>query len=146
MTEEARTLLRAGTWEATCREVDCLSLPFTDRHRRRFRFKADNGLEVLLNLDHATRLRDGDGLVLSKARVVRVAAKTEELMEIRAGASADIARLAWHIGNRHLPVQIMADGALRMVYDPVIADMLTGLGTRPARRTAPFEPEGGAYG
>ena len=140
-------MLRAGEWEATYQEVDCLSLPFTDRHRRRFRFKADNGLDVLLNLDHAARLRDGDGLVLSEdpARAVRVRAQIEELMEIRADTPAVTVRAAWHIGNRHVPVQIMADGVLRVVYDPVIEDMLIGLGTRPARRAAPFEPEGGAY-
>ena len=146
--EEARILLREGAWEAAYREVDRLSLPFIDRHRRRFHFKTDNGLDVLLNLKHATRLRDGDALVLSAdpARAVRIRAEIEPLLEIRAETPAQMARLAWHIGNRHLPVQIMADGALRLVYDHVIEDMLLGLGARPARCAAAFEPEGGAYG
>ena len=102
------------------------------------------GLEFLLDLPDAVMLRSGDALQLEDGRLVEVVAAPEPLAEVRAGDPATLARLAWHIGNRHLPVQIMAK-SLRIRRDHVIADMLRGLGAKVIEIDAPFDPEGGAY-
>ena len=90
------------------------------------------------------RLRDGDGLVLDDGAIVRVAGRPEPLVEITAANSYELARLAWHIGNRHIDVQIAGD-KLRIRRDHVIEDMLRGLGARLATVEAAFDPEQGAY-
>jgi urease accessory protein len=89
-------------------------------------------------------LRDGDGLLLDDGAIVRVAGRPEPLVEIAAANASELARLAWHIGNRHIDVQIAGD-RLRIRRDHVIEDMLRGLGARLTPIEAPFEPEGGAY-
>ena len=90
-------------------------------------------------------LADGDGLVLDDEGVIRVRAAEETVPDVRARSPADTARLAWHIGNRHTPLQVLADGALRIRDDHVIVAMLEGLGGKVTRRRAPFSPEPGAY-
>ena len=107
--------------------------------------KGVQGLKLLLDLPKAIALRSGDALVLEDGRLVEVVAAPEPLAEIRAGEAAGLARLAWHIGNRHLPMQVMARG-LRIRQDKVIEDMLLGLGAKVVRIEGPFDPEGGAYG
>ena len=102
------------------------------------------GLEFLLDLDTATALRGGDALVLEDGRLVEVVAAPEPLVEIRGLDPAHLLRLAWHLGNRHLPTQISGRG-LRIRRDHVIEDMLRGLGARVTPIEAPFDPEGGAY-
>jgi urease accessory protein len=89
-------------------------------------------------------LADGDLLVTADGRHIAVVAKPEALMEVSATDPANLARLAWHIGNRHLPAQILAH-ALRIRADHVIADMARGLGAVVTALEAPFEPERGAY-
>jgi urease accessory protein len=89
-------------------------------------------------------LRDGDGLVLEDGAIVRVAGRREPLVEIAAANAHELARLAWHIGNRHVDVEIVGD-RLRMRRDHVIEDMLRGLGARLSPIEAPFDPEHGAY-
>jgi urease accessory protein len=74
-----------------------------------------------------------------------VHAAAERVLEARASDPRTLARLAWHVGNRHTPAQVL-DGALRLLDDPVLRDMLEGLGADVVRRTAPFAPEPGAYG
>jgi urease accessory protein len=91
-----------------------------------------------------TTLRDGDGLVLENGAIVRVAGKHESLVEIAGSPACDLARLAWHLGNRHADVQVVGD-RLRIRRDHVLEDMLHGLGARLAPVEAPFEPESGAY-
>ena len=102
------------------------------------------GAELLLDLPQAVRLRDGDGLLLDDGRIVRVAAKPEPLLEIHAHSPAELVRIAWHLGNRHLPVQLEGD-RIRIRADHVIADMVHGLGGHARAIDAPFDPEGGAY-
>ena len=90
-------------------------------------------------------LRDGDGLVLDDGTLVRVDGKPEPLFEVAAANASELARLAWHLGNRHTDVQISGE-TLRIRRDHVLEAMLIGLGARLTPIEAPFDPEGGAYG
>jgi urease accessory protein len=133
----------AGQWnEASA--VDCIALDAHDRHRRRIVLTGEKGTTFLLDLPRAAALRDGDGLLLDDGAIVRIAGRPEPLVEIAAASAQELARLAWHIGNRHIDVQIVGD-VLRIRRDHVIEDMLRGLGARVTPIEAPFEPEAGAY-
>ena len=134
----------AGTWNAAA-AVDRVVLDADERHRRRITLIGEGGTAFLLDLPHATALRDGDGLVLDDGAIVRVAGKPEPLVEIAAASPHDLARLAWHIGNRHTDVEVVGD-KLRIRRDHVLEDMLRGLGARLTAIEAPFDPEHGAYG
>jgi urease accessory protein len=105
---------------------------------------AAGGLTFLLDLPHAAVLHDGDGLVLDDGSVVRVVAGPEPLVEIAADTADDLARLAWHLGNRHTEVQVVGE-RLRIRRDHVLEEMLARLGARLTTIEAPFEPERGAY-
>lgn len=105
---------------------------------------ADGGLEFLLDLAEARHLRDGDGLLLDGGGYVEVVAAAEPLMAVTADGPAALLRLAWHIGNRHLPAAIEA-GRILLREDHVIEDMLIGLGAKVRHVWAAFDPEGGAY-
>ncbi|WP_291686139.1 urease accessory protein UreE [Bradyrhizobium sp.] len=124
--------------------ADTVVLDFDDRHRRRMAMTATRGLEFLLDLENAVALRGGDALVLEDGRLVEVVAAPEPLTEIRCNDPHHLVRVAWHLGNRHLPTQIMAKG-LRIRRDHVIEAMVKGLGARVIEIEAPFDPEGGAY-
>jgi urease accessory protein len=124
--------------------ADTVVLDFDDRHRRRMAMSGTRGLEFLLDLEQATALRGGDALVLEDGRMVEVVAAPEPLIEIRGADPQHLVRLAWHLGNRHLPTQIMGKG-LRIRRDHVIQAMVQGLGARIVEIEAPFDPEGGAY-
>ncbi len=141
MTALVQDVRAAGEWPAA-QEIDTIALDFDQRHRRRVRLVTASGRDILLDLPQARRLRDGDGLVLPDG-LVRVQAAGEAVMDIHA-APDTLMRIAWHLGNRHLPVQ-MLDGALRIRADHVIADMAAGLGGHVHALDAPFQPEGGAY-
>jgi urease accessory protein len=119
-------------------------LDFDERYRRRVTMTGVGGLEFLLDLPEATMLRGGDGLRLEDGRTVEVVAEPEPLAEIRAADPLALVRLAWHLGNRHLPTEILPKG-LRIRRDPVIEAMARGLGARVIALDAPFNPEGGAY-
>ena len=106
--------------------------------------KGGSGLAFLLDLAESTVLRHGDGLVLEDGRIVEVRAKPEPLLEVRGRHAQHLARLAWHLGNRHLPAAIEASRIL-IRPDHVIAAMLVGLGATVTEVGAPFDPEGGAY-
>jgi len=125
--------------------ADTVTLSFDDRHRRRMAMTGDNGLAFLLDLPKATELREGDDLVLEDGRHVRVKAAPEELMQASCDDMHHFIRTAWHVGNRHLPCEIHND-KLVLRHDHVIADMLEKLGCTVTIITAPFNPEGGAYG
>ena len=140
----AHTVRQAGKWDNAA-AIDRVVLDADQRHRRRLVLTAERGTILLLDLPHATTLKDGDGLVLEDGAVVRVAGKPEPLFEIAAGSPFDLARLAWHLGNRHADVQLLGD-RLRIRRDHVLAEMLTGLGARATEIEAPFDPEAGAYG
>ncbi len=124
--------------------ADTVVLDFDDRHRRRMAMTGTRGLEFLLDLENATALRGGDALVLEDGRLVEVVAAPEPLVEIRGSDPHHLIRVAWHLGNRHLPTQIMPKG-LRIRRDHVIEAMVKGLGARVIEIEAPFDPEGGAY-
>jgi urease accessory protein len=124
--------------------VDSVVLDADARSRRRSVLTGENGTKFLLDLPHAMALHDGDGLVLDDGSIVRVTGKAELLVEITAGSPHELARLAWHLGNRHTDVQVVGD-RLRIRRDHVLEQMLTGLGARLTPIEAPFDPEGGAY-
>jgi urease accessory protein len=124
--------------------ADTVVLGFDDRHRRRLAMTGTRGLEFLLDLEMAIALRGGDALVLEDGRLIEVVAAPESLAEIRCKDAHHLVRVAWHLGNRHLPTQITARG-LRIRCDHVIEDMVRGLGARVIEIEAPFDPEGGAY-
>ena len=124
--------------------ADTVVLGFDDRHRRRMAMTGTRGLEFLLDLENAIALRGGDALVLEDGRLIEVVAAPEPLLEIRCNDPLHLVRVAWHLGNRHLPTQIMAKG-LRIRRDHVIEAMVKGLGARIIEIEAPFDPEGGAY-
>jgi urease accessory protein len=128
----------------TEKPADTVVLGFDDRHRRRMAMTGTRGLEFLLDLEHAVVLRGGDALVLDDGRLIEVVAAPEPLIEIRGNDPHHLVRVAWHLGNRHLPTQIMAKG-LRIRRDHVIEAMVKGLGARVIEIEAPFDPEGGAY-
>jgi urease accessory protein len=129
-------------WNET--PADTVVLDFDDRHRRRMAMTGTRGLEFLLDLENAVALRGGDALVLEDGRLIEVVAAPEPLIEIRGADPLHLVRVAWHLGNRHLPTQIMAKG-LRIRRDHVIEAMVKGLGARIIEIEAPFDPEGGAY-
>jgi urease accessory protein len=123
---------------------DEVTLDFDQRHRRRLSMMGASGLEFLLDLTKAQRLRHGDALLLEDGRRVRVNAAPEPLAEIRGIATGDLVRVAWHLGNRHLPV-MLGSQYLLIRRDHVIEDMVRGLGATVSHIDAPFDPEGGAY-
>lgn len=139
----AAAILAAGAYDVD-QVVARVELDFDRRHRRRLVLSAGR-LQILLDLAEAAHLRDGDGLMLDGGGIVQVAAVPEPLLEITADSLAALVRIAWHLGNRHLPTQLL-DGALRIRADHVIADMVRGLGGAVTALAAPFDPEGGAYG
>ena len=124
--------------------ADTIVLDFDDRHRRRMAMTGTRGLEFLLDLENAVALRGGDALVLEDGRLIEVVAAAEPLVEIRGADPLHLVRVAWHLGNRHLPTQIMPKG-LRIRRDHVIEAMVKGLGARVIEIESPFDPEGGAY-
>lgn len=139
----ATSVVSAGTWDAA-RAVDTVLLEFDLRHRRRLMLHTEAGTELLLDLPRTARLQDGDGLVLEGGDIVRVRAKPEPLLEIHAHDPGALVRIAWHLGNRHLPVHLLPD-CIRIRPDHVIAEMVQGLGGHIDSVRAVFQPEAGAY-
>lgn len=122
-----------------------LVLPFELRQKSRLRTTVAAGEEIGLFLERGTVLRDGECLQADDGRVVRVVAADENLYEVRCADPEALARAAYHLGNRHTPTQI-GTGWLRIAADPVLVEMLRGLGASATAVRAPFEPEAGAYG
>ena len=121
-----------------------LSLPFELRQKSRLRTKLASGEEAGLFLEHGSILRGGDCLRANDGRIVLVVAADEELMEAKCATPFELVRAAYHLGNRHVPVQI-GEGWLRFQADDVLAQMLRGLKATVSKVSAPFEPEAGAY-
>ncbi len=136
-------ILAKGEWQGA--EVDQVTLDYEDRFRRRMVLDCDQGTKVLLELSNPKLLQDGDGLKLQDGSIILVIAASEKLVEIRGDGLHHMLRIAWHLGNRHLPTQIFEDH-LVIRHDHVIIDMVKGLGGQVKDITAPFTPEGGAYG
>ena len=122
-----------------------LVVPFELRQKSRLRTTVAAGEEIGLFLERGTVLRDGECLQADDGRVVRVVAADENLYEVRCADPEALARAAYHLGNRHTPTQI-GTGWLRIAADPVLVEMLRGLGASVTAVRAPFEPEAGAYG
>lgn len=139
----ATEILPPGTWPGGA-FADRIELTYDDRHRRRMRYTAQGGTAFLLDLPRPTVLREGDALRLTDGRLIRIDAAAEALLEVTAPDARTLLRLAWHIGNRHLPAQLEA-GRILIREDAVIAAMLRGLGGSVLTKSAPFTPESGAY-
>ena len=133
----------AGLWPKE-KAAGTLTLDFDARHRRRIRLIGDQGEDILLDLPKAVAMADGDGLQLEDGRWLEIQAAPELIMEVRHKDPNQLVRLAWHLGNRHLPTEIR-NQVLRIRPDHVIEDMLRGFGADLVELRAPFQPEGGAY-
>src|ERR1700679_2850764 len=114
-------ILLAGTWDLA-NTVDRVLIDYDDRHRRRILLRTEAGSELLLDLAQAVRLRNGDGLALEDGTVVQVCARREKLLEIHTHEEGELVRIAWHLGNRHLPVQLL-DDRIRIRADHVIREV-----------------------
>ena len=136
-------ILASGSWSDAA--TDHITLDREDRHRRRAVMTAAGGTSFLLDEPVAVHLRHGDGLKLEDGSIIEVRAAPEELVEIVADNHAHLVKIAWHLGNRHLPTQLMGE-TLRIRRDHVIEDMVRLLGGTLTPLEAPFDPEGGAYG
>ena len=134
----------AGHWPEE-KAVGTLTLDFDARHRRRIRLTTDRGEAVLLDLPKTVAMADGDGLQLDDGTWLKIKAAAESLVEVRHKDPHCLVRLAWHLGNRHLPTEIR-DNALYIRPDHVIEEMLHAFGAELEKVEAPFQPEGGAYG
>jgi urease accessory protein len=124
---------------------DTLELPFDLRQKSRLRVKLMSGQEAALFLSRGIILRGGDLLKSEEGKVVQVIAAQEPVYNVIAPSTRDLMCAAYHLGNRHVPLQI-GDGWLRLEQDYVLKEMLLGLGMQIAETVAPFEPEAGAYG
>src|SRR5215475_1986270 len=133
----------AGHWPKE-KAAGSVTLDFDARHRRRVRLTTDQGEDVLVDLAQAVAMADGDGLQLDDGRLLKVQAAAEVVVEVRHKDPSQLARLAWHLGNRHLSTEIRGQ-VLRIRPDHVIEEMLHGLGADLVHVRAPFQPEGGAY-
>ncbi len=134
----------SGDWPQE-EEAGSVTLRFEDRHRRRLRMSDDQGAAFLLDLADATQLADGDGLGLEDGGIIRVCAAAEAVLDITCANPLEAARVAWHIGNRHTPLQVLTESRLRIGDDHVIREMVRGLGVTSEPTVAPFTPESGAY-
>jgi urease accessory protein len=130
---------RAGHWTGPASER--LVLDYEARFLRRKRLVAASGRAVMVDLPETVSLDAGDALAGPDGTLVAVEAAPEPLLRV----TGDLPRLAWHIGNRHTPCEVAA-GHLLIRDDHVLSDMLARLGAGVERVTAPFTPEGGAYG
>ena len=122
-----------------------LTLPFARRQKARQRAALDSGEEIAVLLPRGTVMRGGDRLLSPQGRSVTVVAAAEPVSTVRCEDPRRLARIAYHLGNRHIAVQV-GDGWLRYLADHVLDDMVLGLGGVAEREAAPFEPEAGAYG
>lgn len=124
---------------------DRLVLPFDQRQKSRMRVTLDSGDEAAVNVERGVVLRGGDRLRAADGRVVLVVAAKEPVTLVTASDGRDLMRAAYHLGNRHIPLQI-GIGWILLEQDHVLEHMLEGLGVQVRHEQAPFEPEAGAYG
>jgi urease accessory protein len=121
-----------------------ISLPFDVRKKCRFKTVSTDGEEVGIFLDRGTVIANDDRFLSEDGRVVRILAQDEPLLEITRGSAQSLAQLAYHLGNRHVSIEIDND-CLRIAYDEVLKVMVEGLGASTCPIHAPFHPEKGAY-
>ncbi|MEO8179735.1 MAG: urease accessory protein UreE [Deltaproteobacteria bacterium] len=138
-------MLRATEILETPRQADdTLTLPFELRQKSRLVAHSDGGRQILLQLPRGGVLRHGALLRVSDGSVVEVRAAAESLSVVESENPIALLRAAYHLGNRHVALQI-TPGGLRYLHDHVLDDMLVGLGLEPRPLEGPFEPEHGAY-
>jgi urease accessory protein len=137
----AHGVRRAGTWAGA---VDSVTLDYEGRFLRRKALATDGGAALHVDLAETVSLDDGDAFETTSGEMIAVRGAPEPLVEVRA-EGADLARLAWHVGNRHTPAQIES-GRLLIRRDHVLEDMLRRRGAELCPLMAQFRPEGGAYG
>lgn len=137
-------LIEAGAPEGAAAS-ETLLLPFESRCKSRLRTRLASGEEVGLFLERGRLLRGGDRLLGKDGRIIEVVAAAETLMEAQSADPLQLARAAYHLGNRHVAVQVLP-GSLRFARDHVLGEMVRGLGLPVTEIEAPFEPEAGAYG
>lgn len=138
----ATDVIAKGDWKGEAAET--IVLDFEGRHRRRIRMETVKGEAFLLDLAEPVALRNGDALKLEDGRIVEVVGSPEPLIEVSGRDTEHLLQLAWHLGNRHLQVQV-AGSKLRIRRDHVIEGMVQVLGGKTRQIEAPFDPEGGAY-
>ena len=124
--------------------IDIVVLDFDYRYRRRLVMTGEKGTQFLLDLPKAAVIADGDALVLEDGNIIGVRAQSEPVAEIWANDPEHMARISWHLGNRHLPTQIVGN-RLRIRKDHVMIDLVKNLGATVEILEVPFHPEGGAY-
>ena len=134
----------AGHWPNE-KAIGTLTLDFDGRHRRRIRLTTDDGEDVLLDLAKTVAMAHGDGVQLDDGNWLGIKAAAEPLVQVKHANRHQLIRLAWHLGNRHLPTEIR-ENLLFIRPDHVIEEMLRGFGAELLKIEAPFQPEGGAYG
>jgi urease accessory protein len=140
------TIVKAHALTDRDRPADeVLELPFEQRERSRFLATLMSGEQIGVDLPSGTLIRHGDRLLLEDGRAVAVEAAFEALLEVRAADAAQLARIAYHIGNRHVPLQVGPDW-LRLLPDHVLQAMIVRQGGEVTRIEAGFQPETGAYG
>ena len=142
---EIRTRLPGRPDAADARKArDQLRLPFDSRQKSRQLATLVSGEEVAVIMPRGQVLRGGDWVVASDGRAIEVVAQAEKVLHVLCARPQALARAAYHLGNRHVPVQL-GEGWLRIAADHVLEEMLKGLGATVTALEAPFEPEAGAY-
>ena len=131
--------------EASREATATLTLPWEKRIRSRLRVVLDDDTEAGLLLPRGTVLHDGDLLTSDNGDVVRIRAADETLSSVTSHDPLTLARACYHLGNRHTPIEITS-GGIRYCFDPVLDEMIRGLGLTVSHDQAPFDPEAGAYG
>lgn len=138
---EVNQILTAGAAEPGAQ----VTLTYDDRKRSRLRTRTDGGDELIIHVPRGAVLEDGDLLGASTGQVVQVRAASETVSAVYAADAVALARACYHLGNRHVPVQIEA-GVARYQHDHVLDQMIRGLGLAVVVEQVPFQPERGAYG
>jgi urease accessory protein len=133
-----------ASYASHVRAMSRLELPFELRQKTRQRARLASGEEVALMLPRGAVLRGGELLLASDGRMVEVIASPESVLHVECSSAEALARAAYHLGNRHVPVEV-GNGYLRLAADHVLEQMLKGLGARITAMQASFEPESGAY-
>ena len=136
---------RSGLWPEEKLKYQ-ITLMSSDRLCRRKKLKVDSGQEIMLSLDKVVEFRDNDGLELENGDWVRIKSAQEDVIDIIAKNNEHHSLLAWHLGNRHLAIQVVSENILRILADHVIAKMLEGLEAKIEYKKEVFNPEFGAYG
>ena len=125
--------------------VGTVTLSYEDRYRRRIKMRDDSGEAFMLDLKKAVQMDEGDALILEKGGMIEVKAAKEDVLDIKCRTASETAKIAWHIGNRHIPLQVLECGAVRIIFDHVLKNMVEGLGAETTPNVAVFSPEKGAY-